>query len=1115
LIDNAISYFNNERSTPRSRVIGTGTDKERLTKPAYSSRWAACAAQFFFTLRSINVSIVFRAALAAVFTLVSVVGPCCAATNGTMRIAQATSDMGTVSGTILDSNGRNVGGATIAANGGGKRQTVASDASGAFSLTLAPGVYTISVSKGGYQTAQQDVVVTSGDSIKATITLTVASLSNLSVIGRTSSNSTKNAATFNTSSNATPGVSVDTIRERNTPDLSQIVETIPGITITDSATNVNHQFVIHGLSTETRITLDGHPVSTGISGQFITNYAGSGLFNAIDSYQGAVIGPPTAGTSGAGIINLRTPDFSAKDGGYVLGGLDQFGGSQYTFIANANALDNRLQVVLGKSFSGYNGPSKGVIADDINTAESYNFPTNPATLVAPKLGYYPLTGNYSVPTLGTGLAPAYTIASATDFSNTYSLNAQVSKVRWNFSSATSLAFEFLGLQGRYDPQGNAYGQLAGYETIPECVNATTLPSKITYDAPASGAKCTATSIYNAPWTASQIGKTEPLYQFYPGSDVRENEPNFNLDFKTTLGNDTVLFRPYTANIDRFIDGSGEAAVPGNDGGWSVVTDTADCTVAYTAPSAKNGGAKGPCFSTNAANGSIAYVTGAPAKFGALFPYQTSTLPNGGLGCSVADPCYTTKTAQAQSGNYGYGTPYSTFEFDKLNGYTFTYIHPFLAQDNVSLSFDHYLDDTFGLFNDTSPIPAGCTYVQPTGATNSLTAAGPSGPGYGYQPSCPLSTLPYSPISTPETASSVSSLSITAQMQLTSKLEFDLGNYFNMTKILGQVEDQALVSKAVAAKAAAGSVAIALVPSTVFFSHYDPHLGFVYRPARDIAIRATGGSSQTLPYANQLSGFTKVNQGASSTTLTTPNADLIPEEAVDYDLGMDYRTPHGSVFSGDIWTYTIHNPFLTTTNIVPPGSPLAESFAGENTALLLQSTTTNAQQLYSQGFQLAYKDEPRVGFGYYVNATLQRVYYLGLPASLFSSIQYPYNGQQLASTPYAKAYGEFRQTWKNGSVLRMGFDYEGNNNPNNYYPYCVTDLTISQNIGHGVLLSVTGQNIFDVNFGNGIARSVEYQGDAPTGAEILNSAFAYGIKNTQYGIVGPPAQTFYFTLSKQF
>ena len=98
---------------------------------------------------------------------------------------------------------------------------------------------------------------------------------------------------------------------------------------------------------------------------------------------------------------------------------------------------------------------------------------------------------------------------------------------------------------------------------------------------------------------------------------------------------------------------------------------------------------------------------------------------------------------------------------------------------------------------------------------------------------------------------------------------------------------------------------------------------------------------------------------------------------------------------------------------------------------------------------------------------------------------------------------------------MGFDYEGNNNANNYSPYILTDLSISKPIGAGVVLSVIGQNIFNTNFGNGIARSVEYQGNAPIGAQILDNQFAYAIKNAQYGIIGPPPQTFYFTLSKQF
>jgi len=145
----------------------------------------------------------------------------------------------------------------------------------------------------------------------------------------------------------------------------------------------------------------------------------------------------------------------------------------------------------------------------------------------------------------------------TDFSDTYSLNAELAKMRYKFSDATSLSLEFLGLQGRFDPQGGAYGQFAGYATIPQCLNGST---------GGFGAACTATSEFNTPAASAFIGQGgTPLYAFFPGSDVRQNSPNFNADFRTTFKNDTILLRPYTAAINRLIDGTQENNVPGDAG----------------------------------------------------------------------------------------------------------------------------------------------------------------------------------------------------------------------------------------------------------------------------------------------------------------------------------------------------------------------------------------------------------------------------------------------------------------------------------------------------------------------------------------------------------------------
>ena len=42
------------------------------------------------------------------------------------------------------------------------------------------------------------------------------------------------------------------------------------------------------------------------------------------------------------------------------------------------------------------------------------------------------------------------------------MNAELAKVRYRFSDATSLGFEFFGTQATLDPEGAAFGQFVGY-----------------------------------------------------------------------------------------------------------------------------------------------------------------------------------------------------------------------------------------------------------------------------------------------------------------------------------------------------------------------------------------------------------------------------------------------------------------------------------------------------------------------------------------------------------------------------------------------------------------------------------------------------------------------------
>jgi hypothetical protein len=1027
-----------------------------------------------------------RAALASLVSLTLLVGPVSAATNQATTVAQAT-QTGTITGQVIGDSGTGLSGVAVLIEGAGQRQSTTTDDSGNFSATLPPGLYTVTVNKAGYQTGSTEVTVAPNASVNVNVALTAATLNNLNVIGRTTSNTTGNAAKFNISSTPTQSVSQTQLVERNTPDLTSVLQELPGVTIPRATSNPNQSFIIRGLRYETKTELDGHPVSSGTGGTFLTNYTAGPIFGDVDVLKGAGLNGPTAAEAGAGIVNLRTPDYTAKDSGFFQAGVDNYGGTLYTAILDMNFLkDNKLSFILGRTFSGYRGPTYGLQEPDYTGA---------------------------TPGYGTGVPASLSngiIQYIADFSNTYSLNAELAKMRYKFSDSTSLSLEYLGLQGRFDPQGGAYGQFVGYATIPQCINS---------NKAGNGAACTVTSEYNSPAAQGMIGQTGvPIYGFYPGSDVRQNQPNFSADFKTTLGNDTILFRPYTAAINRLIDGTQENQVPGdNGGGWAQVTNSANCQATYVAPSVANGGAKGPCFAANAAP--IAAYIGGSGVAQPPVVFATTAAP---LVCTATTPCYTTSTGINNSGQVGYGSPYTTLELDKLGGYTFSYIHP-VGADTYNVSFDHYYDDTTAYVNDASPLVAGCTFVLGSGVSNVAPYTAP-----GSQATCPLATLRPSPISVPETFASVSSLALTGQFALTPKLEFDAGGYFTHYLINAQQENPTLLATLTAAYGASGrtgAIPVALSGVQNSESHFDPHLGLVFRPDRDLVVRFTAGSSLTIPYASLVSGFTTYAQGSTSTTITTPNAALLPEELVTMDLGSDFRLHDGTVFSGDIYNTVIHNPWINPKVQICNSQPsCALALPGlEQTSLGYTSLTINGAQQYAQGVEFSVTNEPAVGFGYRVNSSFERLYYLDTPAAALATPQVYFNGNQFVSTgsgntsvPYAKGYAEVQYAGKNKSLYRLGADYEGNNNEYNAPAFWLFDAGARINTGfHDVMLGGTVENLLNQTFGSLYGRGVEYAGLEPITGTAATNGYTYGQGTYNTALVAPGPITFRVTLTKQF
>jgi len=976
--------------------------------------------------------------VAAVLLTLPIVVPVGPADAAATMVAQASQGTSTISGHVTGSGVTGgLSGATVTLDGPTRASTT-TDASGNYTVSVPPGVYTVTVNKGGYQTGSTQIAVGAGSTSTVDVELTESSLNNLQVIGRTQATTAGNAAKFNISSSASSQLTQALIQERNVPDLPKVMSSLPGLVVSTNSSTNNSFPRFHGLGQETLVTIDGHPISSGVSGTYLGQFTDTGLLGGVDVLEGAGLNGPTAGESAAGTLNIRTPDFSAKDRGFLQGGVDNFGGSFYTALLDFNV--GNWSFILGKSFSGYYG-------------NSFN------------QNVYGITGTRPGPTF-TYTTPYLTnnvIGYSADVSSPQELNSQLAKVRYKLSSATSIGFEFFGVQAQYNPEGAEFGQFVGYATIPQCVTSA--------GAAASGAGCTLNSSYNSPFLQGVIGGTNvPLYQVIPNTIVSNNNPNFSLDFKTTIGNDTLLFRPYTTSITRVSNGLNATGFYGNGSTAQAsfqVINNANCQVQFVKPTVA-GGAKGPCYQLGAVPGSPAFVNALAPGVSTMFPVTTAA---NGLNCTAAAPCYTTTTNQNNSGTWGYSTPAFQLENDKLGGYTFSYVHP-VGNNIYNLSVDHYYNDTTSFSGDMTPLVAGCAFTQGGGAA-------PPAADPGFQPTCPLvAGYKATPLAIPETFNSVTSIALTAQIQLTPKLEFDFGNYFTHYSIFGQQENPTFLTTFAAAQVAAGDpVNLSLAPIVLSgfvnsASHYDPHVGLVWRPTRDFTVRATAGSSISVPYSSLVSGLVSYAPVTNGFAFTVPAPNILPEEIVAYDLGGDYRFKNGTVVSADVFNDFVHNTWLQTQIPIAPPPGLATNVSYYNQINL------NGSGRESYGVEATIANLPTVGFGYSLTGTFNRLFYVNLPTSFLMLGTYTANYQQDYGYPYDKGYANLQYALKNGSLLRFGADYEGPNNSYNAPAYVLLDAGLKVGLRNNYALQVGVENLNNINFGALLAHAVYNQGTVP-------------------------------------
>ena len=468
------------------------------------------------------------------------VGPISSATTfaaTTTQVAQtAPQATGAVNGVIKDNTGAPVAGATVRLEGKTTYSTL-SDDKGAFSVVnVGAGFYTVTVMKAGYQTARESqFAVFTGETETLAVELHVATLTSLRTIAHITSRASNS---MNTSTAAITNISSQTFTDQGTPQVTRVLNQIPGVQISLPQTSANGAVpgaitfpnIRGSLSFETATLIDGHPLSVGTYGDYVTTFLNAYALGGVEVIKGPGAMSPEVNYAIGGTVNFRTKDPTfTPDAQFVIGAGNR-GGTLSNFLLSDTVGNGRLGFVV--DIANTNEPSalNGYQANysPVNGFANWNGTTGT------KLGY---NNSYNtIPGTASTYFNQYSLyACCYTVNGNYNSTSELLKLRYRLSNATSVTASYLGGQSFADQNGNTSSQVLGFF--------------------APGAAYTGTVAPNSGLTVTSI---------HPGGTDQEinNEPIFQAEVRSTLGNDTVLGRFYHASIDRLIyQGNANAALP--------------------------------------------------------------------------------------------------------------------------------------------------------------------------------------------------------------------------------------------------------------------------------------------------------------------------------------------------------------------------------------------------------------------------------------------------------------------------------------------------------------------------------------------------------------------------
>ena len=541
----------------------------------------------------------------------------------------------------------------------------------------------------------------------------------------------------------------------------------------------------------------------------------------------------------------------------------------------------------------------------------------------------------------------------------------------------------LSSTGGFLPQGSAWGASYGGTKIDQCIPGTL--------------ECT------NPADESLVGKTIPGFYWFPGTDIINNQELYNAQLRTTIGNNTLLIRPYLGSIEpETYNGAGEGEY----------ADYYAPPYGYVVPPAPGTATPPPYTATPSpgiVNGTIpgggnAFEQGCPP--GSIYSYDQINSPKG-----------TIASSNGQEECYQY--PYSTFEIDKLYGSTASFIHPIMGGSGfLDLTYDFHGQSTFAYANAASNVQV------------------------------PFSSTRYSTFSLTGTAKPIDKLAIDFGLYNTNwKAIGEQPTFDSAGNVTGTTGLDRTVSRfdphiALAYRADRDTSLRAAAGTSETF----PFIGDVSGPA----------AQQPAAFLYTAGIVTEKNANLQ------PEYSIAYELGADHRFG---NGSVASIDLQDTIVHNVFQQLTTQETVtLSTGQPgILGVFKPINVARLEAKLVTLKYKyapLRGLGFNLALTADSSMLTG------IPAAAYNTSPSLPANDVQVCGNAQftpGLATCiPYLKGYGQFTYAFKDGTFVGLGTDYEGKNNAYYQPPFAISDLTFHHPLRKFVDFDLSIENLFNTN-----------------------------------------------------